>query len=1100
LVLPAGPVNFLKTGGKCQIVFSTANKQPIPIGQFTGAFSSPKQVRELEQQVSEQVLKDLGITMKPGMLDTNVLKESYQQNGVIKFEWATMVDRPDIFYSLMMSEKKVQDAIAKGIHPIRVYGEKTWKDFYNLQALRRSTPITGPNAFKLSKGLWEAAMSTGAKNSNPAMQKVASFIRFIGRLPGFGWTSLHDFGFVGKAEYRDAENILPNTRSRLYDTKITEQGLKNILSSYSELVELGLLPKISDPKERELWEILPTHYSTSFLGLGKGRQPKKYIGEDGKTYYDVVMSYPSAKVIEKAHEHIWNWGNREMEKIDRGQPGARDPIEVASLVSYAMIYIHGGYEGNGRTTKFFKNLILHKYGLPFDLRFNEELWHDLDLSLAEFVNKVRLGVFYATQRTGNIKPDRVPSPDAAKIGLETGNHDFKRFNPETGKSENLFSNKERKLIAEKSLPDNVNQVFKFGSTFRKKLIYKGHFWQDQAGVPYTYDPKSNKLYPISDWANSLYGQGGELFLKHTGQNLYIFRDRNPSFQALWNNNAKLFKDMVANKDKGHQIEVVKYDVLEQHNRADGGFGRLYLHDFERGLVRDFLGQFTPERRLDPEKYPLAVLAPSRGNQISAKRSGPTALQKWFNQGRPENIHFGEIIAAYSTRRAFLFKMENDLRKNHPELLEANKELFLQARKDAYTAARTLLEKQGYIQFVTELYKSKPGQAEHPFLKDNPEIHKRAQETEVPEFLYKHLTHQEWFYKTYEQGVTKVNQKYAYVIRNIAIGNLKLLGLITEVQQAEVLSFLKDLSRKVDAEIKRSNKAGEKLDPKQVEGFISRSVAKWVSEYDSEGNQKVDGGALKSLFQGNRKSRIKFREGLDKLANGVFVDYYQTRGLDPEFNRSFFDFYLHTVGEHPQLYKSTSVNPFYEILLNPRGELKFAKWGVSILYKGKLGEEIVDARFSPYVDQAELIDKAKLGGLWWFSPARWKFEFRRKIKTATEDELRLIPKEDEISSIKENQKLTLQEREAEIAKVKETQKVGELLDNYLREGLKIDLDQIGIVPENTPVINSRGEKVELEKSIKETLKELRQLEQEKAKKKSRRTSMWIKDSSSLLLVS
>ena len=131
--------------------------------------------------------------------------------------------------------------------------------------------------------------------------------------------------------------------------------------------------------------------------------------------------------------------------------------------------------------------------------------------------------------SANIVNDRLPAPDMAKIGLETGNHD------KTG----TYSKAERKLIAPKSIPKSNDQIFKMGTDFRKNFIFKDHFWQGEQGVFYTYH--NGKMYPLSDYVVGLYAQGGKLLQKQTTANLYNLRERTPAFEKARNENIALFK-------------------------------------------------------------------------------------------------------------------------------------------------------------------------------------------------------------------------------------------------------------------------------------------------------------------------------------------------------------------------------------------------------------------------------------------------------------------------------------------------------------------------------------------------------------------------------
>ena len=1050
----AAPRNFAEL---CQISAST---ETAKFSKFD-TMATRAHLQNLANQKNPTYGKEIGVELTAEKLSTESIRKFWLEKGKINWAWGTVVDRPHIFLSTFMNEKDVTAEMVAGRDPRLKYGIEQWHDHKQAQGLLRATPVTGKRRWQHNFETWKTRHIAGAKNSDMHIQRTYRWGKWLWHSVG-----LHKLFFRGGGNFRVSFPLF--SRSRLYDNRMTKEQLENLESALDGLIKIGMI-KVPEG-QRELWDIKKSHWSR----LGSGAREYKVI-EDGveKTFYDIIYSYPHAKILDEAFRQVSEWANTQIEKTLRGDTDALDPITIAGALKYAEVFFHFGINGNGRSTTYLKNLVLHTFNLPMDVRFGRDDWHDLDKGLEGYIDSVRLGVFYMAHASANIVNDRLPAPDMAKIGLETGNHD------KTG----TYSKAERKLIAPKSIPKSNDQIFKMGTDFRKNFIFKDHFWQGEQGVFYTYH--NGKMYPLSDYVVGLYAQGGKLLQKQTTANLYNLRERTPAFEKARNENIALFKRLVKERDFGHEVEIVQYKEIAEFNKDNNGIGSLHLWEFQKDVVRDALAMFDKESEfyIDPYRFPYATLALNRGDHLSPKKSGPTVFQNMFSSGRTNEMHPSDVLSAYTRRKAELVKLKMDLKQNHRDLYEELLPLLEKADEHAYIAARRLLKEGKYIQFVEEAYGVEPGQASHPELISKPEAHRALQNSKVAEGLMAQMKNSEWYYESYAQAKKEINENYVYVIRNIGIGNFKFLGLVTEKQQAEILSFLKDLARQVDAEIKRANKEDDgKVQVENIQGFISRRVASFASEFDADGIQKErTGNWWFRSTQGEKNKRRTLREALNKAANGIFVDYYSTRGMDPEFDRSFFDFYLHTVGEHPQIYKSTSANPFYEYELNGKGELKFAPGGMSIAYKSKIGKEGVDARDSPYIGQEEIAEKQRFGGYWYFSMSRLKFiiEGREQFR-ATEEELALkthryryeeladlekkeldrlksfMEKHPEYQMSKEEKQTYFTESRELKAKYKQQDKDGEKAELML-EHLRLYLDQeIQIVPEGTPIINSRGD--------------------------------------------
>ncbi|MBS1662778.1 MAG: Fic family protein [Bacteroidetes bacterium] len=70
-----------------------------------------------------------------------------------------------------------------------------------------------------------------------------------------------------------------------------------------------------------------------------------------------------ADVKEEMHKLV-NWVNGERDKIQRGDKNALHPVELALKFHLDYVSIHPFYDGNGRTSRIFCNLILISYGYP----------------------------------------------------------------------------------------------------------------------------------------------------------------------------------------------------------------------------------------------------------------------------------------------------------------------------------------------------------------------------------------------------------------------------------------------------------------------------------------------------------------------------------------------------------------------------------------------------------------------------------------------------------------------------------------------------------------------------------------------------------------
>lgn len=953
----AAPTTFSEGRLKC-VVSVSANKVVGQDGLSDykgGGYSSRSEVRRQEDLYRQRAQSEKGLDLARGSFDPKVLAEAYEASGA-RINWlhGTPEDLPDIFAALLIKNSKILAAEKKGKHFSKVYGTQTMRDFKRLREHMASIPA---DSFRLSEELLADANRVAARGTMKAVQVLGRFVVAISGKDSW----LAKRMFLGGGNYRAA-------RTRLYSMGgegLSKEQLAGIENKYEELVEVGALPRVSKEQE-SLWRIRSEHPYLEWMPVhpfGWGRATRENKTVEGN--FDIVWSYPDPAIIPQGVRHLVEFVNREMDKIDSNAADARDPIELAAIAQQTLVYLHAFKDVNGRTTKAIKNKILEKYGLPPDVRYDDTLGHDLDTPLREFVGRVRYGVYYAVNRMAAIVPESPPSAMDAKLGIDSSSFDVRKLPSQL-----------KKLISVKANPKHWNKDFRVGSNRQAYVTFRGTFFQDSTGVLYVYRVADKTLYPLGDWSTTLYGQGGELWIKDTGLNKYIFRKPNKSFQEAIDANIELFSKLANGEVKGTDIQVASYEGIRSSQLRNKAYGEFFFQELQRDLLKDAL-----EQPLDPQKYPVAILAPGRGNEVSpAKRSGPTQLQQHFTNNKPERISAGDVMSAYTLRRSYLIKLEQDLRSSNPELYAEVKDLIRQNRENIYIAARELLGNR--IDLLREIFEVSPGKSKHAYLsgEEGKQRHKEARANKVWQVMYSVAREHEWYYPTFAEGLRKVDQTSVIVARNIANSLfVKAFGILTEAQQGlfvKMVPGLAELIRKVDAEVKLANKESRRVEPERISGIVSRWFARnYASYYDKQGNAK----------EGRDREKVReIRAALDKIVNGVLVEYYANRGFDAQFERPFVSFDLHLRGAHPQVYKSTTVDPTYNAFLNGQDQLKFFPGGFLNLYKVKINSEAVDAQFSPYTAQAEVLENT------WMGPIKRLFRLKKK---ATEDQLRLSDKGD-----------------------------------------------------------------------------------------------------------
>ncbi len=94
--------------------------------------------------------------------------------------------------------------------------------------------------------------------------------------------------------------------------------------------------------------------------IGVWKKENNYVYNYKGERFDFV---PPADVPDRMHRSV-NWLNAEKEKIARKAKDALHPVEMALRFNLDYVTIHPFYDGNGRTSRIFTNLILISYGYP----------------------------------------------------------------------------------------------------------------------------------------------------------------------------------------------------------------------------------------------------------------------------------------------------------------------------------------------------------------------------------------------------------------------------------------------------------------------------------------------------------------------------------------------------------------------------------------------------------------------------------------------------------------------------------------------------------------------------------------------------------------
>ena len=94
--------------------------------------------------------------------------------------------------------------------------------------------------------------------------------------------------------------------------------------------------------------------------IGVWKKAPNYLYNYKNERFDFVAP---AEVPERMHQLI-NWLNVEKNKISRNTKDALHPVELALRFNLEFVTIHPFYDGNGRTSRIFTNLILISFGYP----------------------------------------------------------------------------------------------------------------------------------------------------------------------------------------------------------------------------------------------------------------------------------------------------------------------------------------------------------------------------------------------------------------------------------------------------------------------------------------------------------------------------------------------------------------------------------------------------------------------------------------------------------------------------------------------------------------------------------------------------------------
>ncbi len=691
---------------------------------------------------------------------------------MVKLYWMTPDDR-EVFYDLLISQRRIDKAYNEGKHLSEVFGVDTLKDLKVMSRYLDQIPIGAD--FKLTPEMLSEAHRLGNYTQKRFQQKLVR--------TSFNLLS----GFLFKpGVYKKRRNTLHFTDG------IPKDAYNNILGKLDELIELGVFKHVT-PQNRKHYEMKPNIWPFG---------PKE---KNGMMYGTLL--YPSPKIVEQAVVDITDWINDQVQKFANGDPDALDPIKVALVAKQAIVYIHPWVDGNGRISRAIRDKVFEAYGIVPPKR--RGFYHDLDLTLDEDTNITKLAL---ARRIRQLKNIRTSDPISAlqNYGL--------RMDRDLAKTYFQIDGQEVEFTYGTRPEMDGKGITLIGNQRQKEFIFTSSgFFQDYTGVAYTLVPGSledglPRLAPLADKNLQIYGINGQ----SAWTDGIFSRDFNNHHWMRTMDNLKLMAEIKKNPELARRVEIESYEVIERANNK----GEYFFHDFELNLVRDSLSI-----KEDPDKNPLAILMPFRTDK--ADRNNLTPFEKKARKVQAEGssgfIPYDDIVGQAHRVDIFYRKLyrhfqNNPIGSQTPLILES----ILESRKKIHRAVRVLVG--GYMLELENLFEREFSEQSHFY---NEEVWSILKQKRRNIGNYHLLKNTHFWYEDFEQGLSMTNDDTVALVRVSSSLRMNNLGLVSEAKMNQFLSMLPGFSgavKKVVAEIRRNPKP-EDFDMTKMSTFLEKYLSK-----------------------------------------------------------------------------------------------------------------------------------------------------------------------------------------------------------------------------------------------------------------------------------
>jgi hypothetical protein len=691
---------------------------------------------------------------------------------MVKLYWMTPDDR-EVFYDLLISQRRIDNALKEGKHLSEVFGEDTVRDLKRMTRYLDQIPV-GPD-FNLTPEMLSEAHRLGNNTQKKFQQKLvkSSFNLLSGYLfkPGV---------------YKKRRNTLHFTDG------IPKDAYNNILGKLDELIDLGVFKHVT-PENRKHYEMKP--------GIGPWG-PKE---RDGMMYGRLL--YPSPKIVDQALVDITGWITEQARKFHAGDPDAIDPIKVAVVAKQAIVYIHPWVDGNGRISRGIRDKVLEAYGIVPPKR--RGFYHDLDLTLEEDTNITKLAL---ARRIRQLQKLRTSDPASAlkNFGL--------RVNKDQAKVYFRVNDQEIEFTYGTRPEKDGDGIVLIGNQRQKEFIFTSSgFFQDYTGVAYTLVPGSleqrrPRLAPIADKNLQIYGINGE----SNWIDGIFSRDFNNHHWFRLNDNLKLMAAIKKDPEVARTIELEPYELIESANNK----GEYSFHDFEVELVRDSL--IIKE---DPEVDPLAILMPFRTD--TADSSNLTPFEKKARRVQTQNstgfIPYDDVVGQAQRVDIFYRKLYRHFESNPigPQT-QLILESIVASRKKIHKAVRVLIG--NYLVELENLFERDFSEQSHFY---NEEVWSILKQKRRNIGNYNLLKNTHFWYDDFDQGVEMTGKDTVAVVRVSSRLRMNNLGLVSEAKMGQFLKLLPGFSeavKKVVSEFRKNPKENE-FDMSKMNTYLEKYLSK-----------------------------------------------------------------------------------------------------------------------------------------------------------------------------------------------------------------------------------------------------------------------------------